>query len=115
MRHSSAKIGQDGEKIALIYLKSKGFKIIEQNWKTRQCEIDIIASKDERLYFVEVKYRSSNKWGGGLDYITPTKCKQMNFAALNWVQLHDYSGDYALSAIAVGNSGVENFVEEILF
>lgn len=114
MRDSSTQIGKDAERVACLYLQKKGFKILDQNWKNRYCEIDIVATKDERVYFVEVKYRRSDKWGEGLEYITATKLRQMQFAASNWVQVNSFNGDYNLSAIAVSNSGVQDFIEEIL-
>ncbi len=49
------KIGQKGEKIAVMFLVKRGFTIIEQNY-TRKCgEIDIVAKKGRTLHFVEVK------------------------------------------------------------
>ena len=59
----------------------QGYEIIERNWRTRYCEIDIIARRDHVYYFVEVKYRSSAKQGGGLAAITAKKLRQMSFAA----------------------------------
>ena len=99
----STAIGNQAEDTAAIYLQEKGYEIVDRNWRTRVCEIDIIAKKHHTIYFVEVKFRSSDKQGGGLDYITPKKLQQMQFAAENWVQEKSYSGDYQLSAIAVSN------------
>ena len=47
--------GNDGENRAAAYLVSKGFEIIERNWRTNRGEIDIIAYKNDTLAFVEVK------------------------------------------------------------
>ena len=47
--------GRKGEDKADLYLKSEGFEIIQRNYRTRQGEIDIIATKGEFLVFVEVK------------------------------------------------------------
>lgn len=49
------QIGELGEKIALEYIKNKGFSIIEQNYTCRVGEIDIIAFSHETYYFIEVK------------------------------------------------------------
>ena len=51
----SQKIGQTGENIACKYLQSKGFLIIERNFTLRCGEIDIIASREGIIHFVEVK------------------------------------------------------------
>jgi ribonuclease HII len=76
--------GNMAEDEASKYLEKSGYKIIDRNWKTYRCEIDIIAEKNEITYFVEVKYRSSNREGTGLEYITKKKLDQMNFAARIW-------------------------------
>ena len=47
--------GNEGENRAAAYLVSKGFEIIERNWRTKLGEIDIIAYKNDVLVFVEVK------------------------------------------------------------
>ena len=47
--------GNAGENRAAAYLVSKGFEIIERNWRTNRGEIDIIAYKNDVLVFVEVK------------------------------------------------------------
>lgn len=49
--------GKYGEKLAADYLKKHGYKILERNYKVSCGEIDIIASKDGRISFIEVKSR----------------------------------------------------------
>jgi putative endonuclease len=61
---SSKEIGKLGEKVALEYLKKKGYKILERNWQRKSLkkeEIDIIAKKGEIISFVEVKTLIENK------------------------------------------------------
>ena len=53
------------------------------------------------IYFVEVKYRSSDKWGSGIDYITPKKLQQMHFAAEFWISQHNSNASYELGGIEV--------------
>ena len=57
------KFGIIGEKIAQKYLKNNGYKIIENNYYTRNGEIDIIANKEKYIVFVEVKTRTNEKYG----------------------------------------------------
>jgi uncharacterized protein (TIGR00252 family) len=108
-------IGRKAEAAAADYLKSCGFNIIEQNWRTRWCEIDVVAKKTNIVFFIEVKYRQTAEQGLGLDYITPKKLKQMRFAADNWVCENDWKGDYQLAAVEVFGDEyiVTNFVENI--
>lgn len=104
--------GHAAEKSAADYLTKLGFRIIELNWKTRYCEIDIVAEKDDAMYFVEVKSRQDSSHGYGLDYITPTKIRQMRFAAEMWVSNHDWPGEYQLAAIGVDGKEMV-FIDEL--
>lgn len=92
-------VGHIAEEYAANYLKKQGYKIIALNWKTKYCEIDIIAQKKKRIYFIEVKYRESDHQGSGLEYITPAKLRRMRFAAEIWVLENKWSKDYTLGAI----------------
>jgi ribonuclease HII len=73
--------GNKAEDQASAWLEQQGYVVVERNWKTRFCEIDIIATKDRAVHFVEVKHRRSVDQGGGLAAITPAKLRQMKFAA----------------------------------
>lgn len=107
-------IGNRAEDAACEYLLARGYTVIERNWKTKACEIDIIAEKDARVYFVEVKYRRSDRQGGGLAAITPRKVRQMTFAAELWLQKYG-SRDAALSALEVTGEdvAVTNWLEQV--
>jgi putative endonuclease len=65
---NSQKIGQLGEEIACTFLMKHGFSILERNYTKKWGEIDIIAQKGEKRYFVEVKSKSVSS----LDYVTDT-------------------------------------------
>ena len=89
-------------------LKRQKYEILDQNWRTRTCEIDITARRNKVIYFVEVKFRSQIAQGDGFEYVTSRKLKQMAYAANMWCQQHDYSGDYRLMAAAVSGEDLEN-------
>lgn len=72
--------GNLGEDIAKRYLKEKGFKILESQYFARVGEIDIVAEKGGRLHFVEVKARSSNKFGYPEEALTATKSERVRKA-----------------------------------
>lgn len=106
---TTTQIGHDAEEVAAAHLKQQGYRIVTQNWRTRWCEIDIIATKHKTVYFVEVKYRKSNAWGDGLDAVTNKKLEQMSFAAEMWVHAENWMGDYSLAAMSL--SGVPPTVD----
>jgi len=107
--------GRAAEDAVAVYLAKNGYEILTQNWRTRWCEIDIVAKKHKIVHFVEVKYRKSATFGSGLDYITPTKTKQLKRAALFWVNEHAWEGDYRLDVASVdGQSGSIELVENAI-
>ncbi len=63
MKNYNKVIGSIGEDIATKFLKKNKYKIIENNFKCKLGEIDIIAKDGDYLVFVEVKTRKSTKYG----------------------------------------------------
>ena len=71
---SNAEIGRIGEDIATKYLKRHGYKVIDRNFRSKRWgEIDIVATKDDVLVFVEVKTREGTKHGEPVEAVTPFK------------------------------------------
>lgn len=109
---SNYSTGHEAEKRAAVYLQQHGFRIVAMNWKTRYCEIDIIAEKKATVHFVEVKYRRNSMQGSGLDYITSRKLKQMRFAAEMWVSQQQWNGAYQLAALSIDHQSV-TFIDSL--
>ena len=74
-----------GEKLAVAYLKEKGYEIIETNWRSGQLEIDIIAQNKDFLIVAEVKTRSTNVFGEPEEFVTKQKQKLLIKAAGDYV------------------------------
>lgn len=107
--------GQRAEQEVAQYLESIDYKIVDTNWKTKKCEVDIIAEKDGCMHFVEVKYRTFDHQGEGYEYITRKKLSQMKFAAEYWVVAKEWSGEYVLSAASVSGPEFDiEFLEQII-
>lgn len=81
IKKTTKQIGDAGETATANYLVRVGHEIMERNWRTKFCEIDIVSKKGDTVYFTEVKYRKKSDQGGGLAAITPKKLRQMKFAA----------------------------------
>ena len=76
--HSYNKdIGSFGEALARDYLISKGYKILNMNFRNKFGEIDIICKKNNLLIFCEIKSRYSNSFGYPIESITCYKPKQI--------------------------------------
>lgn len=78
---TTKSLGDRAEDIVVEYLQREGHAILERNWRTRFCEIDIISRQGQTTYFTEVKYRKNDDFGGSEYAISLMKLKQMAFAA----------------------------------
>lgn len=71
------EVGKIGEKIAAKYLKQSNYKIIKQNFRCKQGEIDIIAidnqGAEKEIVFIEVKTRTSLEFGRPAEAVNKTK------------------------------------------
>ena len=82
-------IGNYGEDAAAKYLKKNRYIILERNFNIRGGEIDIIAKKGDYVIFVEVKTRSNENYGGGLEAVNSVKQQRMIKAAQVYMQSLD--------------------------
>ncbi len=73
-----ARIGEDH---AARYLRSRGYRILERNFRARSAEVDIIAGHKDTLVFIEVKARSSNEFGEPREAVTGWKQRRIVNAA----------------------------------
>ncbi|MFH1801141.1 MAG: YraN family protein [Candidatus Omnitrophota bacterium] len=56
-------LGERGETAACVFLKDHGYKILEKNYKCKLGEIDVIARRQGRLAFIEIKTRTNAQFG----------------------------------------------------
>lgn len=70
-------VGQAYEDRARAYLESQGVKILEQNFRNRKGEVDLIGRHGEYLVFFEVKYRKHADNGNPLEAVTYAKQRQI--------------------------------------
>lgn len=110
---TSKTIGDAAEQLVAAKLMSDGYTVLEMNWKTKFCEIDIVAKKNEIIYFIEVKYRRNDSRGDGLAAITPKKLRQMRFAAEFYLTSKKIKDSISkLMVVSVGSTPMK--VNEIL-
>ena len=114
------QIGAFGEATIARYLQSRGYDILDRNWRIREGEIDIIACSSEGLlHFIEVKTRSSLAFGDPLEAIDRNKARRLQRLALAWLATHhqlgaDFSIDVAAVLLAADGSHTIDFRENIL-
>ncbi len=98
---TTKQIGDQAETSVSEWLEGQGHEVICRNWRTRWCEIDIVSCFQGTVYFTEVKYRSNLNYGDGLSAITPTKLRQMKFAAEYFALKNKVSDQISLAAASV--------------
>ena len=80
--------GMQGENMALQYLSEKGYVILHQNWRHSHWEVDVIASFNQTLHFIEVKTRRTKKFGYPEEDVTKRKLTNLINAAEEFLYLY---------------------------
>jgi len=88
MAHNQ-KIGHWGEELAAEYLQRRGYEILDKNARTPYGEIDLVARRDGATVFVEVKTRTSRRFGLPEEAVTPRKQAHMLAAAAHYAAEHE--------------------------
>ncbi len=88
MAHNQ-KIGRWGEEMAAEYLQKRGYEIVDKNARTPYGEIDLVTRLSGVTVFVEVKTRTSRRFGLPEEAITPRKQAHMLAAAEHYAAEHE--------------------------
>ena len=83
------ELGQDGEAIAVDYLRTNGYEILDRNWRFLKAEIDIVAKYNNVLVVVEVKTRTSSYFGDPEHFVSTKKMKLLIEASNAYVLKKD--------------------------
>ena len=106
--------GKRGEDIAVAYLKNRGYRIIERNYKCLFGEIDIVAKDDDTVVFVEVKSRKSEKFGDPQGAVGREKQKKISRISLKYLEeKHLYPCDARFDVVAIKMLPAGSIVELI--
>jgi putative endonuclease len=96
------KLGGWGEQRAAEYLETKGYRILDRNVRTPYGEIDLVAETNLQLVFVEVKTRSSTRFGQPEEAIDEDKLTHMIESAESYLIEHpNLEGDWRIDVIAI--------------
>ncbi|KXG77246.1 hypothetical protein AN618_12750 [Fervidicola ferrireducens] len=96
------KLGDMGEKYALDYLKANNYEIVKVNYRSRYGEIDIIAKENNTLVFIEVKTRTSDAFGRGMEAVDIRKQRKIRLVSLNFLnEYHKPVGDLRFDVIEI--------------
>lgn len=89
MQTAKQRLGAAGEQAAAEYLRGHHYEILERNWRSPAGELDLVArAGNGQIVAVEVKTRSSQRFGSGFDAISPAKFRRLNRLLILWAQSH---------------------------
>lgn len=94
-------IGKRGEELAKAYLLENGYEVLETNWRYRRAEVDIIAMDGQAMVFLEVKTRSSEKFGQPEEFITTQKELFLSDAASAYMEKSGHDWEIRFDFISI--------------
>ena len=107
-------LGQEGERIAEIYLRKKGYRVVERNYRCPVGELDLILLDRRVVVFVEVKTRTDDRFGAPLESVGPRKQKKMIKTALFFLTRHRlHNRDARFDVVGISYQGGEPMVEHV--
>ncbi len=109
--------GKLGEEEAVRFLRSRGYKIVEQNYRTKHGEIDIVAidskGKGETMVFVEVKARTSERYGTATEAVDARKQRHIINSSHSFIEAKGLDDPYVrFDVITVMMDGERCSVEQ---
>lgn len=114
----SNDFGKKAEQFATGFLISKGYHILDRNWRYGHLELDIVCTDWAALVFVEVKARRESIFPHPEDVFTPMKERHMLLAAEAYIMQHNFeiSARFDLIAIVMNEKGFEiEHIESVFF
>lgn len=108
------ELGKEGEKLAIDYLLTKGYKILEKNFRTPFGEIDIIAKDENFIVVIEVKRRLSDKFGQPELSVNYTKQQKLKKLALYYISRLGKEYPVRFDVIAINDKKIEH-IENAFF
>lgn len=110
---SRLKRGQLAEDMALDFLKQKGLSLVDRNYRTRFGEIDLIMKDESHIVFVEVRFRSSNQFGGAAMSVDHRKQKKLIKCAQHYIANSSTTLGFRFDVVAISPSNTQHEIQWI--
>jgi len=95
-RISRKELGALGEEAAIKHLVKLGYRILDRNWRCRLGELDAVVTDGDMLVFVEVRTRSTARFGTGAESVDTRKQMKLRQLALAYMRERAWSQEKSL-------------------
>ncbi len=106
---NSKQLGAFGESLAHRNLLSKGYQILERNYRFSKSEVDLIAKKDDILIFVEVKTRSYNHYGQPEEFVSPRQEQLLFDTATHYMNKINHEWEIRFDIVSILYKNKNNY------
>jgi len=103
----TATRGREAENRAWEYLRSRGLRLLQRNYRSRRGEIDLVLQDQDSLVFVEVRYRRESRFGTGAESVDRRKQSKLIACAQHYMQTNPAIARQPcrFDVVSVGGSG----------
>lgn len=103
--------GDKAEQLACEYLIKQGLQLIEKNYRSRYGEIDLIMRDEQILVVVEVRLRTSNRYGSAEESITQTKQSRIIATTQHYINATKTKSAIRFDVIAMSRNDEINWIK----
>lgn len=93
--------GRYGEQLAVQFVQSAGYRILERNWRYRYWEVDVVAMDGDTLVFIEVKSRTGTDFGEPIDFVDWKKRRNLVKLAEAYIKIKAFQGEIRFDVVSV--------------
>jgi putative endonuclease len=95
-------LGAAGEEQAAAWYRSRGYAVVDRNWRCREGELDLVVRRGSELVFVEVKTRRTDRFGTPAEAVTRAKQRRLRVLARRYLDTtHERAGSLRFDVVSI--------------